>query len=54
MLEALSSVLGTDSDSLLSSLQSGTDLSDLLTSKNVDASTLAGIIESGFLFDAKA
>lgn len=54
MLDSLSSLLGTDSSSLLSSLQSGTDLSSLLSSKNIDAKALADVIEKGFMVDARA
>jgi lambda repressor-like predicted transcriptional regulator len=53
-LDALSSLLGTDSTSLLSDLQSGTSLSDLLSSSNVDLSTIAGIMQNGLLIDTSA
>jgi hypothetical protein len=53
-LTALSSLLGTDSGSLLSSLQSGTSLSDLLTSNNIDLGTVAGIMQDGLLIDTTA
>ena len=51
-LQALSSLLGTDSDSLLTSLQNGTSLSDLLTAGNVDQTAVAQVLQNGLLFDA--
>jgi lambda repressor-like predicted transcriptional regulator len=53
-LDQLSSLLGTDSTSLLDSLKSGTSLSDLIGAKGVDQSSLASILQDGLLFDATA
>lgn len=53
-LDQLSSLLGTDSTSLLDSLKSGTSLSDLISAKGVDQSSLASILQDGLLFDATA
>jgi lambda repressor-like predicted transcriptional regulator len=51
-LDQLSSLLGTDSTSLLDRLKSGTSLSDLISAKGVDQSSLASILQDGLLFDA--
>ena len=53
-LDALSSVLGTDSGSLMDSLKSGSSLSDLLSAKGVDADTIAAVLKDGLMFDATA
>lgn len=54
-LDSLSSLLGVNSDSLIDSLRSGaSSLSDLLSAKGVDQSTLASILQDGLLFDATA
>ncbi len=54
MLEQLSSLLGTTSDELATSLQSGTSLADLLGDKGVSLGQLASALESGFLVDVRA
>jgi lambda repressor-like predicted transcriptional regulator len=54
-LDQLSSLLGTDSSTLLDSLKSGSSLSDLISAKGgVDQSSLASILQDGLLFDATA
>ena len=54
-LDALSDLLGLDPSSLLDSLRSGSSsLSDLISTKGVDQSSLAGILQDGLLFDATA
>jgi lambda repressor-like predicted transcriptional regulator len=52
-LSTLSGLLGTDSSSLLSQLQSGTSLASLLDSKGVSSATLAASLQKGLLIDAK-
>ncbi|MFI7585691.1 hypothetical protein ACIB24_01285 [Spongisporangium articulatum] len=54
MLDSLSSLLGTDSDSLLSQLQSGTSLTDLLSTSGATTDQLASILENGLLVDTRA
>lgn len=54
MLDSLSSLLGTDSNSLLDELQSGASLSDLVKDKGIDTSTLANVLQNGLLVDTKA
>jgi len=53
-LDSLSSLLGTDSSSLLTSLQSGTSLASLVSSKGVDSSKLASVLQDGLLVDTKS
>jgi lambda repressor-like predicted transcriptional regulator len=53
-LDSLSSLLGTDSDSLMSSLQSGTSLADLVSAAGVSEGSLASILQDGLLIDTTA
>jgi hypothetical protein len=53
-LDSLSSLLGTDSSSLLSSLQSGTSLADLIAGKGLDSSKLAAVLQDGLMVDTKS
>jgi lambda repressor-like predicted transcriptional regulator len=53
-LDSLSSLLGTDSSSLLATLKSGTSLSDLVSAAGVDDNALASILQDGLLIDTKA
>jgi lambda repressor-like predicted transcriptional regulator len=53
-LSALSSVLGTDSSSLLTQLQSGTSLASLLDAQGVSTDALAASLQKGLLIDAKS
>jgi hypothetical protein len=53
-LDSLSSLLGTDSSSLLASLKSGTSLADLVASKGVDSGKLAGVLQDGLLVDTRS
>ncbi|GLY27302.1 hypothetical protein [Kineosporia sp. NBRC 101731] len=53
-LNTLSSLLDTDSTSLLSSLQNGTSLADLADNAGVSSSTLASVLQDGLLFDTRA
>jgi lambda repressor-like predicted transcriptional regulator len=53
-LNALSSLLGTDSSSLMDSLKAGTSLSDLVSAAGVDQSSLASILQDGLMFDGTA
>lgn len=50
-LSTLSGLLGTDSSSLLSQLQSGTSLASLLDDKGVSTDTLAASLQKGLLID---
>ena len=52
-LSTLSGLLGTDSTSLLSQLQSGTSLASLLDDKGVSTDTLAASLQKGLLIDTK-
>jgi len=54
MLDKLSSLLGTDSSSLLDQLKSGANLSDLASAKGIGGSSLASVLQDGLLFDATA
>ena len=54
MLDSLSSLLSTDSTSLLDELQSGASLSDLVKDKGIDSSSLANVLQNGLLVDTKA
>jgi lambda repressor-like predicted transcriptional regulator len=53
-LDSLSSLLGTTSDSLLGSLQSGTSLADLVSAAGVSQGSLASILQDGLLIDTTA
>jgi lambda repressor-like predicted transcriptional regulator len=53
-LSRLSSLLDTDSSSLLNSLKSGSSLSDLVSAKGIDSKQLAGVLQDGLLVDTKA
>jgi lambda repressor-like predicted transcriptional regulator len=53
-LNSLSSLLDTDSQSLLKQLRTGTSLSDLVKNAGIDASTLASVVQDGLLFDTRA
>jgi hypothetical protein len=53
-LDHLSSLLGTDSDSLLSSLKSGSNLSDLVSAKGIGSAQLASVLQDGLLVDTRA
>ena len=53
-LNTLSSLLGTDSSSLLNSLKSGSSLSDLVSSKGIGSEQLASVLQDGLLVDTKA
>jgi hypothetical protein len=50
-LSSLSSLLGTDSSSLLTSLQSGSSLADLVSNAGVSSSSLASVLQDGLLVD---
>lgn len=52
LLDQLGSVLGTDTDTLVSALQSGTSLTDLLSSAGSAGKSLAASAKSGVLYDA--
>jgi len=53
-LESLSTLLGTDSDSLLESLRGGTSLTDLVAQRGVSNSALASVLADGLLVDTRA
>lgn len=53
-LDSLSSLLDTDSESLMKQLQSGTKLSDLAKEAGIDATTLSSVVQDGLLFDTRA
>ncbi|HEY0186949.1 MAG TPA: hypothetical protein VGC67_05630 [Cellulomonas sp.] len=53
-LDSLSSLLGTDSSSLLDQLYSGTSLSDLLSDAGVSMEDLADVVQEGLFIDASA
>ncbi|WP_218974304.1 hypothetical protein, partial [Streptomyces sp. NP160] len=53
-LVALSDLLGTDAGWLLGQLQSGTDLTDLLSAKGVTLDQLSSKLEEGLLIDTRA
>jgi hypothetical protein len=53
-LGALSDLLGTDADTLLGQLQSGTDLTDLLSQKGVTLDQLTSKLEEGLMVDTRA
>jgi lambda repressor-like predicted transcriptional regulator len=53
-LDQLASLLGTDSNSLLSSLKSGTSLADMVQSQGIDSGKLASVLQDGLLVDTKA
>jgi lambda repressor-like predicted transcriptional regulator len=50
-LDTLSSLLGSDSESIVDALRSGTSLADLVSSKGLDSSSLASVIEDGLMVD---
>lgn len=52
-LTSLASLLGTDSASLLDSLQSGTSLSDLVKDAGVESGSLASVLQTGLLYDRR-
>jgi lambda repressor-like predicted transcriptional regulator len=52
-LESLSTLLGTDSDSLLESLRGGTSLSDLGSQQGVSSSALASVFADGLMVDTR-
>lgn len=52
-LSSLSDLLGTDAGSLLGQLQSGTDLTDLLSAKGVTLDQLSSTLEEGLLVDTR-
>lgn len=52
-VDALASLLGTDSSSLLDQLRSGTSLADLVSGSSVTSSALAQVLQDGLLFDQK-
>jgi lambda repressor-like predicted transcriptional regulator len=52
-LTALSGLLGTDSNSLLTQLQSGTSLASLLDAKGVSTDALAASLQKGLLIDTQ-
>jgi len=54
MLDSLSNLLGTDSNTLLDQLSSGTSLSDLVKDKGIDSSKLADVLQNGLLVDTTA
>ncbi|GAA3812504.1 hypothetical protein [Cellulomonas soli] len=51
--DALADLLGTDSESLLDELQSGTSLLDMLDDAGVSYEDLAGAVQSGLLVDVE-
>jgi lambda repressor-like predicted transcriptional regulator len=53
-LDGLSSLLGTTSDDLLSSLRSGTSLADLVDAQGVDRDSLASVMQDGLIVDTTA
>jgi lambda repressor-like predicted transcriptional regulator len=53
-LDSLSSLLGTDSTSLMTSLKNGTSLADLVSQSGVDSSKLAGILQDGLMVDTRS
>ena len=53
-LDRLSSLLGTDSTTLLKQLTSGTTLTSPAAAEGVDASTLTSVLQSGDLYDSYA
>ena len=53
-LDKLADLLGTDSTSLLQSLKSGTDLSDLVQQTGVDSSKVTSVLQDGLFVDTKA
>jgi lambda repressor-like predicted transcriptional regulator len=53
-LESLSSLLGTDSESLLANLRGGTSLTDLVSRQGVSSSALASVLEDGLMVDTRA
>jgi len=54
MLDSLGSLLDTDPTTLLSNLQGGASLLDLMSDKNVDPSSLADVLQSGLMVDTQA
>lgn len=54
MLDGLSNLVGTDSDSLLDQLRSGTSLTDVLSNAGVSTDKLASILQDGLLVDTQA
>ena len=50
-LASLASLLGTAPEDLLDALKQGTSLSDLVTSKGIDSTSLANVLQDGLLFD---
>jgi lambda repressor-like predicted transcriptional regulator len=52
-LSALSNLLGTDSSSLLSQLQSGSSLASMLDDKGISTDTLAASLQKGLLIDTQ-
>ena len=53
-LDELSSLLGSDSQSLMDSLKNGTSLADLVKDKGLSSSTLANVIQDGLMVDTKS
>jgi lambda repressor-like predicted transcriptional regulator len=53
-VDELSSLLGTDSNTLLTQLKNGTSLADLVKTKGVDSGSLANVIQDGLLVDTKS
>ncbi len=53
-LSAISDLIGTSSSTLMTALQHGTSLVDLLNDAGVSGSDLAGVVEQGLLLDATA
>jgi hypothetical protein len=53
-IDALSSLLGTDSTTLLDQLYSGSSLSDLLSDAGVSLTDLADVVQDGLFIDASA
>ncbi|MBT0773026.1 hypothetical protein KIH74_29050 [Kineosporia sp. J2-2] len=53
-LDTLSDLLGTDSDSLLEQLQTGTSLAQLIENSGVSKNALASVLQDGLLFDTRA
>ena len=52
-LDSLSTLLGTDSDSLLQSLRGGTSLSDLVSRRGVSSSALTSVLADGLMVDTR-
>ncbi|SHG65571.1 hypothetical protein SAMN05443575_2480 [Jatrophihabitans endophyticus] len=54
VLDELSTLLGTDSDTLTGQLTSGTSLADLLGNAGVSMTSLANVLQTGLLLDETA